>query len=1368
MKSVSAVIFMLVFTSIVFSGAVTYNLTIPEPRIDLTDNGHRVVLDEALSTGAVGEPRLPVWGLNILLPMGEEAISVTIDRGQAVSLGTGFNIPPVQKQYPLSFNGPADPEFRNEELYRADSFFPQELAASFRTDFYRGYGIASIAVNPVTYNPVTGELLYYPNLTASVEAAVTAKGMAISSSMLKRDVKTWERVSAQIDNPLAITQYGMIDPGTDEPYYDVLLITHEAMLDYWSDYIDWKTNCGYYVAVETVQDIYAAYTGQDGQDQIRNCVIDYYLNYDLTWVFLAADDEFIPHRGLYASSGYTDNDIAADLYYAGLDGNWNTDGDSHWGEPGEDDLRQEVYVSRAAVDSQTEIANFLNKQLMFAREPVVDQIETSLMVGEDLSWPIWAWEYKEEVRTGSSSWGFTTEPFPADWEVRTLYEYPGQYWSGPNDLVPMLNQGPIYVNHLGHADVTYMMQLNNSNISDAILTNDGVNHNFYLVYSQGCYCGSFDNRTTGSSYVEDCISEKFSVLEHGAVAMVTNSRYGWGNLSTTQGSSQYFDKQFFDAIWGEGLTFIAETNADSKHDCIAYIDYNQNRWCYYQLNVFAEPTLDLWTDEPMTMAANYASEVMLGSASFQVSVPGLEDAKVCLSMNGTIHGTGFTDASGTCTLIFSEPLLNLGAADLVITAHNYLPFEGTVTVIPPTGAYVIYQSCEIDDQQGNANGVWDYAETTYFDMTVENVGIDPADNVIATISTEDDLVTILQNTANFGAIAQGASGTVDNAFEVSLDGSVENGHYIAFTLESTAGGDTWTSYFSLQVYAPDIKFSSLTVDDAAGNGNGNLDPGETATLEVTLLNDGGCYTTGLEAVLWTTDTYVTVNSSIFNYDNIAAGQEGLGTYEVSVSASCPQEHNVNLNLNFTDALGYEGDGEFDAVVGDITYDPTGPDNYGYSAYDPNDLPEMPVYDWVEISPDSGGLATLVNFTSDDQVLHFALPFNFTYYGDEYDSLTIATNGWIGMGIILEDDYSNSGIPNTDGPPAMIAPYWEDLSPQRPTSGGVWYWYDETEHRFIVEYNHVEQFAPVGDFETFEVILYDPAHYETVTGDGRIMFNFKNMSETAINDEGTVGIENPAETDGIEYLLDGEHNIHAMTLQNEMCILFSTPVDAPELTVILTPENPPIVIPASGGSFQFNVEIINTGTTAETFDVWSMVTLPNGSEFGPILNRPDVNLTAGGIINRDLNQNVPVGAPSGNYTYSLYTGNNISGLVIAEDEFAFSKSATLNGGMVDNWNITGWGGEATLEALPIDYTLKQNYPNPFNPVTTIEYTLPEAAKVKLTVFNTIGQEVAVLAEGFQTAGFKSVEFDAGMLSSGIYFYRIEAGDFKDMKKMVLIK
>jgi hypothetical protein len=120
---------------------------------------------------------------------------------------------------------------------------------------------------------------------------------------------------------------------------------------------------------------------------------------------------------------------------------------------------------------------------------------------------------------------------------------------------------------------------------------------------------------------------------------------------------------------------------------------------------------------------------------------------------------------------------------------------------------------------------------------------------------------------------------------------------------------------------------------------------------------------------------------------------------------------------------------------------------------------------------------------------------------------------------------------------------------------------------------------------------------------------------------------------------------------------------------------------------------------------------------------------------------------------------------------FNLKADFSVGPVTYWSdsiklpLTGIGTEA---APPVRYVLEQNYPNPFNPATTIRYSLPHKSQVRLTVYNPLGQQVAILVQGQQEAGSYEVKFDGSNLASGVYFYRLQAGSFLEAKKLVIAK
>jgi len=114
---------------------------------------------------------------------------------------------------------------------------------------------------------------------------------------------------------------------------------------------------------------------------------------------------------------------------------------------------------------------------------------------------------------------------------------------------------------------------------------------------------------------------------------------------------------------------------------------------------------------------------------------------------------------------------------------------------------------------------------------------------------------------------------------------------------------------------------------------------------------------------------------------------------------------------------------------------------------------------------------------------------------------------------------------------------------------------------------------------------------------------------------------------------------------------------------------------------------------------------------------------------------------------------------------------MDGWYIDNVKISTLsltGVNPLIDELPTEYALWQNYPNPFNPSSTIRYALPLKASVRLAVFNTLGQEVATLVQGEEAAGYHEAVFDASGLASGVYFYRLRAGDFVQTKSLLLLK
>jgi hypothetical protein len=213
---------------------------------------------------------------------------------------------------------------------------------------------------------------------------------------------------------------------------------------------------------------------------------------------------------------------------------------------------------------------------------------------------------------------------------------------------------------------------------------------------------------------------------------------------------------------------------------------------------------------------------------------------------------------------------------------------------------------------------------------------------------------------------------------------------------------------------------------------------------------------------------------------------------------------------------------------------------------------------------------------------------------------------------------------------------------------------------------------------------------------------------------------------------------------------------PNVTVTLLPVNPPIIIPPTGGPFDWDITLHNGENSPQIIDIWNIISGPaTRPGWGPVL---DLTLPAGATINRIRTQYVSDRFPAGAYTYTSNIGQYPS-TVWDSDSFPFTKTAVG----ADGWAI----GQSTT-ATPSEYAVHGASPNPFNPTTTLSFALPQAGQVKLSVYNVTGREVATLVNGLRDAGNHEVTFDATGLASGLYIYQLTAGDFNATGKMMLTK
>lgn len=592
----------------------------PEVEIDGQGFSHLAVKD-CLVLGAPGEPALPVRAASVLLPPDHRVVSVESFVPQWLPLDGIHVVAPAQPPRPLSLPGPYAFREPDPAIYHSLSPFPSTPAREAERNFLRGFAVLGLQLRPVVFHPVEGRLDWAPLLHVRI-VTEPDRALSLSERLPSRGLpQDFELVAPLVANPDLLARYPKHATPAKSPDYRYLVITNQALAscsgaNTLNTLVQNKQARGIPARLETMEAIRSAYSGADDAAKVRAFILDMYQNHAAEFVLIAGDADgqvvggetqapIVPVRNLWGDIGSGADQVPSDLYYGALDGNFNQNGNGVYGEPADQpDLLPEVSVGRAAVDSCTEVANFVRKTLAY-QDATASYLRQVHMVGEFL-WgdgsqeDHWGKGYLEKIRYSSTADGLNTKGFSENsfFSVGTLYDrdlnpgnpppQPFREW-GKSDIMAVINAPKHIINHLGHSYTNYNMRL----VSDDI---DGgmSNSQYFFEYSQGCYCGSFDNRLDDQMnkdfYWQDSFAEHMTLGNSGAFAVIMNTRYGLG------GYSNYFHRLFWDNLFGNGQNRLGPMNDYSRRQLSGYVAGDDAmRWVYYELTLFGDPELGLHT-----------------------------------------------------------------------------------------------------------------------------------------------------------------------------------------------------------------------------------------------------------------------------------------------------------------------------------------------------------------------------------------------------------------------------------------------------------------------------------------------------------------------------------------------------------------------------------------------------------------------------------------------------------------------------------------------------------------------------------------------------------------------------------------------------
>ena len=623
----------LLLPSVVLSGENNIVLQYDfEPPLIIEDGRYfRVTMTDLPLARNAGLPVLPYKSLRVLIPAGWEVKNVAIEKGEKVTLDGRYIVKPAPQPVPLSYQGPPVTTNPDSAVYNSLAPFPPEIKSGVSIQKKGPYRILILNIHPVSYVPGRGAVSYYRSLkvVVSLEDVSGKRASGLSRRPNPADEKS---ILRKVENPRAIISYSeretndggeggrCVRGGGPLGDYPHVIITSQALENAsgaytFQDLRDHRSARGMSSTIVTTEYIYANFDGTrpdgatDNQTRIRNFISWARENWGAEYVLLGGYSGIVPVRYFNADG----TDIPADMYYGNLDGTFDNDADGIYGEPndggggGEVDLYADVYIGRACAANETDVSNFVMKTIAYETSSS-SCLHLAFMVGEHLGFggdSEYAKPSMEEIRLGSCSHGYCTSGFEDDefFRTSTLYDDDGTW--AKSLIISIINSGVHILNHLGHAGFKNDMKLYTSDLSSL------TNADYFFVYSQGCEPGGFD--TT------DCFAEVVTTMEHGAFAAVLNARYGWGEYESTAGPSQYYDREFWDALFGEDIKALGRMNADSKEDNDLRINGSRMRWCFYELNLFGDPATEI---------QNISSNGIAGFSENAYPVPGTASVAV--------------------------------------------------------------------------------------------------------------------------------------------------------------------------------------------------------------------------------------------------------------------------------------------------------------------------------------------------------------------------------------------------------------------------------------------------------------------------------------------------------------------------------------------------------------------------------------------------------------------------------------------------------------------------------------------------------------------------------------------------------------------
>ncbi len=1043
---------------------------------------------------------------------------------------------------------------------------------------------------------------------------------------------------------------------------NMLVISNDAFLATMEPFVDWKNKKG--VPTEMV----GTSTTGTSSTQIANYIRDYYNQNGLTFVLLVGDYAQVTSP-LYSGS-------ASDPSYGFINGN---------------DVYAEIIIGRFSGSTPNHIQTQVQRSLEYEQRSSGDYFNNAAGFASN---------------QGPGFGGMTDDEFNDYlWNtVLSLFTYDDYYYeydgSGGSDNggINTINSGVGIINYTGHGSINSWgngASLNNTQINQ--LTNVD---KLPFVITVGCNVGEFNS--TNECFTEAWQRATYNGQPAGGIAHLGSTiSQSWEPPMHGQWAMNKIITESYNGLGGQPplghktRTIGGITTNGCLHMNDAQGSGGQNETRYWTL--FGDPSLVFRTDTPESMNVVHDDVILVGQSNFQINT-GLSGSLAAISLNGELLAYGYANQFGLIDLDLSGVTDVPGVFDLVITGFNAINYESELTVLAPEGPYVTMDSFTDQVMYGNSNQL---------SITLENVGSDPADELIITLSTDDEHVTLIDNTETVN-LSAGDTMVVDG-FSAEISSNIPNEHQIEFNVNLVSGDNSWDYSFMTMAMAPEINLIGVS---------GDLQPGSTSSVIITMINEGGTELLypllDLEVGPYLTASNIEFSGSDYAWPNDENIQEL--TADITVSPSAPMgsigQMMVMINQLNSD---YNHEINIEIPIGQVTADfEVGLD-----------------LDW-----NNGSLSPWN--VSDEDANTGLYSFKSGSIGNSQTSsvsvtLDVTQEGDIEFFYRVSAEYSPSGNYFYDG--LLFSINGQQVGQFQTESDGSSPW---KEARYTVSPGMTEftwTFIKDGgggstdcvntdclDAAFIDDIIFPPVYVESdvIVGDTN--------DDLVINVLDVIVMVNMILGNADQNLESGDMNSDGT-------------INVLDVTMLLN------MILGDGR--------LADATSAMMYETLEGVDIVSDGHLGAV----ELTLSHDLGFELELTQDALVAE------YKT-AGTTTKVIVVApETDHIFSTNDSF---IVDE--VLAVNSHEFIDVVKhvSEFNLSAAYPNPFNPTTNIDFSVSEAGYASVKVYNLMGQVVGVLMDGMVDADTYNLTWDAQHLSSGVYMIKAESNGQVATQKIMLLK